>query len=374
MLTKLLSIEKKNLNKENKVKLNTFLISALKNNITNKDTFYQGLNLSNLTNNKLLRIITLYCNVFIKYSINKIFSIIKNFVVLILFILTVLIKIFSSLFFSKIAKIKIFRSKIINIFSRILYFKQFFTLKSLINKRKQSVGPRLRETRIKIMQKLNFRKLLIKHIEIVRKIKLKKRQKYMLTRKVRKKKIINRELRSSRIFISEDFIKLLEFENNAFDFTNNLSNSVVSVLSKVKFVLRNIIPMLRIFEKNKKINYTKKITEYILAKFNLLSKYVNIVSKQLNTIKNLNKLFKFLFFRKFIVLRSGKKGGKIYFKSFHKYYLFNVILLIFSFIKVILLTSIVSENEKIKNLAEKMDIFLNLDVYIKQFITNIRFI
>lgn len=375
MLAKLSNENKNlNLNKKNMEKLNSFLVSLLKSNITNKGTFYQGLNSTSLTNTKVVKLIALYFNTFLKYIIDKIFWTAKILIILILELLTIVMKFIVNLFFNKIIKIKIFRSKIQNLFPKILYYKQISAFIGLIRKRKQSVNPDLRETNIKLIQKANFKKLLIEHVERVRKIKLTKRHKYMLKRKVKKKRIINKNLRSSRLFVSENFIKFLEFENNAFIFTNNLSNTIVSVLSKIKFILRNSIYVLRMFEKNKKINYARKIAEYILNKSNLFSKYLNVVSKQLNTIKNLNKLFKFLFVRNFMVLRSGKKSGKIYFKSFQKYYFFNSFLLIFSLLKVILLASIISENKTIKILAKKIDIFLNLDTYIKQFITNIRFI
>lgn len=376
MSTKMQPIKNKNLtlNMENTEKLKTFAISILKSNIRNKDTSYQALNISNLTNNKILRLITLYFSFFIKYIIHKIYLAIEKFIFLILLTLSVIIKIVINLFFNKFIRIKIFRLKIQNLSSRILYFKQISILRNLLSKRKEGVDPRLRKSRIKLIRKESFKKFIIKFIENKRKRKLKKGHKYMFTRKVRIKKRINKDLRSARLHVSEDFVKFLEIENNTFIFTKNLSNKLVSVLSNIKFILQNLVLVLRVFEKNKKINYAKKITEYILSKFNVFSKYLNLISKQLNTIKNVNKLFQFLFFRKFILLRSGRKSGKIYFKSFYKYYFFNSFLIILSFIKVVLLMSIVSKNDFIKNAAQKIDIFFNLDLYIKQFITNIRFI
>ena len=131
-----------------------------------------GLNQTTLTNNKILKFITLYSNILLKDIIKKIFFIFKLLVLPLFNFLIFIMNFIINLFFNKIIKIKIFRVKIQDIFYKILYLKQFLVFKKLLNKRKHSVDPRLRKIKIKLIRKENFKKLFIKHIERKRKIKL----------------------------------------------------------------------------------------------------------------------------------------------------------------------------------------------------------
>lgn len=336
--------------------------------------FYKSLNFLRLTNNKVVNLFSLFYNIIFNYSMSKCLVILSFLIKMSIFFAILTVKILSNLSFNKIFKIKFTRQYILKLFYNYLYLKKIFVLQELILKKLRGIDYKLNKKQIKLIKKERFKKRLIKHIEKTRRIKLKKIQKYMIRRKIRRKKKINQKIKTSRFVISNKLFEFLKIEDETLTFANNISNNIILILFKMTVILKNCSRILKVFKKNKEINVTINFIEQFLNKFVNFTKYFDVISEKFELINKLNKLLKFLVLRKFLKKRSGKKSGKLYFKAFHKYYLFNSMMLLFAFIKVLVISNLIVDNKKIEKFIEKLDIFLNLDKYINQFVTNIKFI
>lgn len=361
--------QKLNHKKVNSILLNQFLI-FFKYNFINKNLLFKSFNFLKLTNNKLLKFIILSFEVCSKYISQIVFFIFK---ILIIFSLKIIFHLLSFIFYS-IFKFGYLKVRIDRFLNKIFYLKLFVIFSKLLNRRKKIINPRLREIKLKFIRKSNFKKKLFKHIEKTKKIKLKKIQKYMLTKKLKKRKENNKNFMLNRYAISKHIYKFLELEKDIFNLADILNDKLISIMYKINSISYNLIRILRVFEKNKKVKYLRRFIEFISNKLDLFGNFFNGISDRLNIINNLDQLFKFLFFKKFTNSTRRKKIKRKYFKTFYKYYFFNFILLLFSSLKITLLFNLINNNSKIKILVDKINVFFNLEDYLKQYITNIRFI
>jgi len=346
-----------------------YCINFLKLNYINEKNNLRGLKKLKLINNKILKIMILPLVSLFKYILYNLLFIIKNFIYFFFYFIFDI----SNYIINIISKFESFEKIFHNVLNRINTIKKIFIFKSFFMKRRSIINPRLRKKRLKFISKKSFKKKLIRHIEYTKKIKLKNIQKYMLMRKLKKKKSINSNLRSNSFLISKYIFNFLKFEHLAFDVINTTNNKFSLFIYKTSYILYNITKILNVFNSNKQISYIYGLFNLILNKLNIFESNFEKITTHLNIIRNIDQLFKLLFFKKIVYLMK-KKNKKRYFKEFKIIKVFQFSLVLFSIFKIILLINLLLNKPKIKIFMEKFDVFFNLEEYIKQYITHVNFI